>query len=109
MTDVLTERCTRLAEPVVALMQRVIESQGNAKVLPLVVSLIGPVRMVATEGSVGIDNADYVKWAQGAPRTLDAMEQAARSGDTAGVWRAFTDQEAGLNRVGIACAGIAGW
>ncbi|WP_166806036.1 hypothetical protein [Cryobacterium sp. TMT1-3] len=48
-------------------------------------------------------------WAQGAPRTLDAMEQTARSGDTAGVWRAFTDQESGLNRLGFACAGIAGW
>ncbi|TFD61622.1 hypothetical protein E3T39_06160 [Cryobacterium suzukii] len=109
MTDLLTDRCTRLAEPVVALMQRVIESQGNAKVLPLVVSLIGPVRMVAAEGATGIDNADYVKWAQGAPRTLDAMEQAARSGDSAGVWRAFTDQESGLNRLGVACAGIPGW
>ncbi|SEM68661.1 hypothetical protein E3O25_15140 [Cryobacterium sp. TMT1-3] len=43
MTDVLQDRCTPLAEPVVALMQRVIESQGNAKVLPPVVSLIGPV------------------------------------------------------------------
>ncbi|MDJ0338533.1 hypothetical protein [Cryobacterium sp. PH31-O1] len=109
MTAVLRDRCTRLAEPVVALMQRVIESQGNATVMPMVISLIGPVRTVAAEGADGIDNADYVKWAAGAPRTLDAMEQAARSGDTAGVWRAFTDQEAGLNRLGIACAGIAGW
>jgi hypothetical protein len=37
------------------------------------------------------------------------MEKAARSGDSAGVWRAFTDPTAGLHQLGAACVGIAGW
>ncbi|GAB3127817.1 hypothetical protein [Glaciibacter psychrotolerans] len=90
-------------------MQRALESQGDAKVLPLVVSLIAPVREIAAEGSFGIENADYIAWAAGASRTLDEMDAAARSGDAAGVWRAFTDPTAGLHRLGTACVGIAGW
>jgi hypothetical protein len=34
MTEALTDRCTRLAAPVVALMQHAIQSQGDATVLP---------------------------------------------------------------------------
>ena len=51
MTDALADRCDALAGPVVALMQRCIEAQGNAALLPEVIDLLTPVREVVARGS----------------------------------------------------------
>lgn len=109
MTDALGERCDTLAGPVTQLMQRCIEAQGNASLLPEVIDLLAPVREVLALGADDVDQTGYRAWAQGAPAVLDAMEEAARQRDANGVWRAFTDPSAGFAKLGEACAGYPGW
>lgn len=109
MTDALGERCDALAGPVIALMQRCIEAQGDPGLLPEVIDLLRPVRAVLGRGVDDIPQAAYRSWAAGAPAALDTMEEAARARDANGVWRAFTDPAVGFAKLAEACSGYPGW
>ncbi|MFB7892964.1 hypothetical protein ACFC1I_12255 [Microbacterium sp. NPDC056044] len=110
MTDALADRCATLAQPVVDLMAAAIECQaGGADAFARVADLAGEVRRVAERGSIGIDQADYVAWTAAAPRLLTEMADAAERRDARAVWAAFADPQAGLHRLGTACAGQPRW
>ncbi|MBW9119681.1 hypothetical protein JNB63_06210 [Microbacterium trichothecenolyticum] len=110
MTDALADRCATLAQPVVDLMAAAIECQaGEADAFARVADLAAEVRRVAERGSDGIDQADYVAWSAAAPRLLAEMAEAAERRDSRAVWAAFADPQAGLHRLGTACAGQPRW
>ena len=109
MTDALADRCDALAGPVVALMQRCIEAQGNAALLPEVIDLLTPVREVVARGSDDVSSDGYRAWARSAPAVLDEIEAAAKLRDANGVWRAFSNPATGFVKLGEACAGQPGW
>lgn len=110
MTTELADRCATLAQPVVDLMAAAISCQaGNAEAFARVEELADEVRRVAERGTAGIDQPDYLVWAQAAPRLLGEMAEAARKRDSHAVWAAFADPEAGLHRLGTACAGQPRW
>lgn len=110
MSDELADRCATLAQPVVDLMAAAIECQaGRAEAFERVIELASGVRAVAERGAAGIDQPDYVAWAAAAPRLLGAMVEAAERRDSHAVWAAFADPEAGLHRLGSACAGQPRW
>ncbi|WP_167050783.1 hypothetical protein [Salinibacterium sp. ZJ77] len=109
MNDALGERCDALAGPVVALMQRCIEAQGNPALLPEVIDLLTPIRAVLGRGHGDVHDSRYVAWAQSAPGVLDAIEEAAKQRDANAVWRAFADPVTGFSKLGEACTGYPGW
>ncbi len=109
MTDALGERCDALAGPVIALMQRCIEAQGDASLLPAVIDALSPVRAVIDRGYADVAHDGFVSWARTAPGVLDAIEVAAKQRDANGVWRAFSDPSTGFAKLGEACAGRPGW
>ncbi|MBF0672049.1 MAG: hypothetical protein IR160_05625 [Salinibacterium sp.] len=109
MNDVLAERCDRLRDIILELTPLMIEVQGNASRLGAVLPVVQRLRAVANEGADGIDNPSYRQWAGGAPSNIDALEEAARAGDAEAAWRAFADQESGVNLLSTACAGYPGW
>jgi len=108
MADILADRCAALATIVVPLLGSAIEAQAKATVLDEVLTHIAGVRAIIGQGGDGA-GADYVGWASVAPGILDGMEQAARAGDAATVWKLFTDQSNGFHRLGAICAGYPGW
>lgn len=109
MTDALADRCSLLGAAVVPLMSAAISSQGNPKHLTEVLDELSKVRAVVARGTAGVSQPDYLSWASTAPGLLDAMDEAAKAGDAATVWRLFTDREIGFHRLGTACAGQPGW
>jgi hypothetical protein len=109
MTDALADRCSLLGAAVVPLMTAAITSQGDPKALSDVLDQLAKVRAVVARGTAEISQADYLSWASTAPGLLDAMEEAAKAGDPATVWRLFTDREIGFHKLGTACAGQPGW
>jgi len=108
--DVHALRCAELATPVTELMAAVLTAQGGAKAaFEEVERLAAQVRDIAAKGALGIDQADYVSWAEGAPAVLGRMIEAAEQSDKRGVWEAFADPQFGLHRIGAACAGQPRW
>lgn len=109
MTDALADRCSLLAADVVKLLENAIACQADDAAFEHVVTLSARIRAVAERGTLGIDSPDYIAWADRAPELLGEMEEAALRRDSAAVWAAFTNREAGLHLLGTACAGQPGW
>ena len=109
MTDALADRCSLLGAAVVPLMSAAITSQGDPKAFADVLGEVAKVRAVVARGTEGVSQPDYLAWVSTAPRLLDGMEAAAKSGDGVTVWRLFTDPEIGFHKLGTACAGQPGW
>jgi hypothetical protein len=109
MTDALADRCSLLGAAVVPLMSAAITAQGDPKALADVLDELSKVRAVVARGTAGVTQPDYISWASSAPGLLDAMEEAAKAGEAATVWRLFTDKQIGFHKLGTACAGQPGW
>lgn len=110
MTELLADRCSVLAQPVVDLMAAAIGCQtGDLETFEKVAALAAEVRTVAEQGSAGIDQGDYIVWSSGAPAVLREMEAAASRRDAKAVWAAFADPQVGLHRLGTACHGQPRW
>lgn len=109
MTDVREERCAELLPILSTMTPLLIEVQGNTAKAEELLPLIAQLRAVAGKGSDGVDDASYRQWIASADRSLDAMEEAVRDGDTKKAWELFADQSTGVNLLGQTCADCSGW
>ena len=110
MADIRAQRCGDLADPVSRLTVAVVTcNEHSPQSLTDVIDAAKSVLAIAELGSAGVDDADYIAWASGAPATLERMIEAAEAKDTRAVWAAFSHPEFGLHRHGAACAGLPRW
>ncbi|WP_437582884.1 hypothetical protein ACSAGD_11460 [Paramicrobacterium sp. CJ85] len=109
MSDALRDRCEELRAVVLELTTTTIEAMGKPSKLADVVTVIGKLRAIGDKGAAGIDNPDYLAWDRVYDASLQKMEDAARRGDAQEAWRAFADQETGVNLIARACTGYPGW
>ncbi|WP_440737896.1 hypothetical protein [Microbacterium sp. 22215] len=110
MADLRASRCEQLVDPVTALTVAVVScNERIPQSFTDIIRAAEDVRAIAELGSEGVGSSDYVEWAAGSPRTLDALIEAAEAKNTTGVWEAFSHPQYGLHRVAAACNGLPRW